>query len=66
MTYHLTYQPFNWIAGVSPTTVTKETAAEAWATVQQLEASDHRVEILGPSGHMMDRITLRELAAKEN
>lgn len=66
MPYQITYQPLNRIPGVKPKTVTIETAAEAWTTVQQLEASDEQVTITGSSGHPIGKFELRDLAAKES
>ena len=63
--YTITYQPINRIRGVTPSAVTKETAAEAWTLVQQLHASDEKTEIKDPSGRSIDWLELREIAKKE-
>jgi hypothetical protein len=65
MAFHITFEPINRIQGVKPRTVTKETAAEAWAEVQGLQASDERTSVKDDSGRHVEDWQLRELAAKE-
>jgi hypothetical protein len=63
MPFIITFEPLNRIQGVKPTTVSKETAAEAWAEVQCLMASDERVTI---NNGTMGWQELRMLAQKES
>ena len=65
MPYSITYEPMSRIAGVKPNTVTKETAAEAWALVQQLNASDEKTEIRDAHGRDIGWEELRLLAERE-
>jgi hypothetical protein len=65
MPYTITYEPLNRIPGVKPKTVTKDTAAEAWALVDALHRSDEKTEIRGPHGHSIGWEELRRLAAEE-
>ena len=65
MAYTITFQPLNRFDGVTPNTVTKATAAEAWAEVQMLEASDERVTIRDQDGQTIGWQGLRDLVAKE-
>jgi hypothetical protein len=53
------------IAGITSTTLTFETAAQALVEVQGLLASDEKVRIVDPVGRMIGRQELRDLAAKE-
>ena len=62
MPYTITFEPLNRIQGVKPTTVVKETAKEAWKTVDALMRSDERVTI---NGGMMGWQELRMLAEQE-
>jgi len=65
MAYHVTFEPRNRIQGVKPSTAVMETAAEAWAEVQMLEASDEKAEVRDDAGRVIERYELRDLAAKE-
>jgi hypothetical protein len=61
----ITFQPLTKMYGVEPTVATIETAAEAWAVVQQLEGSDEEIEIKDELGRTISREELRMLAEKE-
>ena len=65
MPYTITYQPINRIAGVTPGTATRDTAASAWMLVQQLHASDEKTEIKDPAGCAISWEELRDRAARE-
>ncbi|MBB6250113.1 hypothetical protein [Nitrospirillum iridis] len=65
MPYTITFQPLYLTAGVTPKSVTKNTAAEAWTLVQQLHASDEKTEIKDSLGHPIEWQELRILAEKE-
>jgi hypothetical protein len=65
MAYSLTYRPRPPIPGVEPKTIDVSTAAEAWVTYQQLNASDEEVFIRDISGVHIEPQELRRLAAKE-
>jgi hypothetical protein len=65
MAFYIQYQPLNPILGVGPRTVSKQTAAEAWAEIQMLEASDERVEVRDAGGRIIDKAELRVLAEQE-
>jgi len=65
MPYSITFSPLNPIQGVVPKSVTKSTAAEAWMEVQQLQASDEKVEITAPEGCEISWQELRDIAARE-
>ena len=65
MAYTITFQPLNRFDGVTPNTVTKATAAEAWAEVQMLQASDERTTIRDQDGQTISWQELRALAAQE-
>jgi len=62
MTFSVTFGPRNPIPGVRHKTVEKETAAEAWALVLQLEASDEEARVHDASGREVGREELRTLA----
>lgn len=63
MPYEITFEPLNPIRGVTPKTVTKETAKEAWKLVDGLMRSDERVTAINPG--QMGWEELRMLAEKE-
>jgi hypothetical protein len=63
--FTITFQPLTKTYGVEPTVSTIETAAEAWAVVQQLEGSDEEIEIKDEHGRAVNREELRMLAEKE-
>jgi hypothetical protein len=65
MSYSITFEPLNRIAGVKPQIVSIGTAAGAWAEVQMLQASDARVEIRDPGGRIMTSRELRRIAEAE-
>ena len=65
MPYKLTFEPRNKISGVKPSTVEIETAAEAWAEVTCLEASDEKVTVQDASGRAISSEELRIQAKKE-
>lgn len=65
MPYKITYEPLNRIVGVTPKTVEKETAAEAWKLVDGLMHSDERVTIIGPRGLKIGWQELKEIASRE-
>jgi hypothetical protein len=62
MAYKIAFEPLNRIRGVEPTTVTKETATEAWRAVEGLMRSDERVTI---NDGMMSWQRLKQLAEDE-
>ncbi len=67
-TFIITFEPLTKMSGVEPTVSTIETAAEAWAVVQQLEGSEEeieKIEIKDEHGHTISREELRMLAEKE-
>ena len=64
MAYTITFQPLNRFDGVTPNTVTKATAAEAWAEVQMLKASGEWVTIRDQAGQTISWQELRDLAAQ--
>jgi hypothetical protein len=66
MPYKITFEPLNRIAGVKPTTVEIETAAEAWREVDGLMRSDERVKIVDPRGVEIGWQWLKEIAEKED
>ncbi|TIO86084.1 hypothetical protein [Mesorhizobium sp. WSM3879] len=45
MSFKITYEPLNRIAGVQPQMVEKESARDAWIAVDALMKSDERVTI---------------------
>ena len=51
--------------GAEHATVTKASASEAWAYVQELAASHELVKIQDPSGREIDWVELRALANDE-
>lgn len=61
----ITFQPLTKTYGAESTVSTIETAAEAWAVVQQLEGSDEEIEIKDEHGRTISREELRLLAEKE-
>jgi hypothetical protein len=63
--YKITYEPVNRIMGVTAKTVERQTAAEAWALVQSLNASDERTIIRDASGKEVGWQELRAQAMKE-
>jgi hypothetical protein len=65
VSYTITSGPRNPIAGVAEKSVSKETAADAWALVQQLDASDEKATIRNSSGRWIGRRELRSRATKE-
>ena len=65
MPYRITFSPRNPISGVEESTAEEETAAAAWALVQQLEASDEKTSIKDPTGNTISWQELRDCAAKE-
>ena len=65
MPYSIIYEPLNRIAGVKPKTFTRNTAVEAWAEVQMLNASDEKTEIKDESGNVISWQELRARALKE-
>jgi hypothetical protein len=62
--YTITSGPRNPIPGTRETTVSKETAAEAWALVQKLEDSDQWTVVKDLSGRGISWQELRDRAAK--
>ena len=65
MSYKITYEPLNRIAGVEPKTVTEETASSAWDLVDKLHRSDEKTTIRNSSGRVIGWQELRDLAVKE-
>ncbi len=66
-TFIITSEPTK-MSGAEPTVSTIETAAEAWAVVQQLAGSDEeieKIEIKDEHGRTTSREELRMLAEKE-
>jgi hypothetical protein len=66
--YTIKYQPYTRprASRESPGTASKDTAADAWALVQQLMASDEKAtEIKDPSGRLISLEELRDRAASE-
>jgi hypothetical protein len=65
MPYQITYEPWLPIAGVTAKTVERETAAEAWASVTFLVASDEKTTIIDAYGWEISREELRARAQRE-
>ncbi len=65
MPYLLTYRP-RPPTGVKPTTITIETAVDAWKTYKNLTASDEKVNICLPSGAEIGWQELKMWAQKES
>jgi hypothetical protein len=68
MPYQIKYRPRTHVYDgiVKDGVAEKDSAAAAWALVQQLEISDEKIlEIRSPSGQLMSRDQLRELAQRE-
>lgn len=62
MRYTITHEPKTRVHKIKPTTVTKDTAAEAWKLVDALMHSDEQVTI---NGGIMNWQELRILANEE-
>jgi hypothetical protein len=68
MSYSVKYRPRTRVYDgvVADGLAQEDSAVAAWATIQQLEASDEKIlEIRGPSGQLMSREQIRELAKRE-
>jgi hypothetical protein len=68
MSYSIKYRPRTSVYDgvVADGLAKEETATAVWALVQQLEASDEKIlEIRAPSGQLMSRDQIRELAKRE-
>ena len=68
MSYSVKYRPRTHVYDsiVADGTAKEDSAAAAWAVIQQLEASDEKIlEIRGPSGQLMSREQIKELAKGE-
>jgi hypothetical protein len=65
MTYQITYEPLLPMEGIAPTTIERETAAEAWAAVLVLTANSKKTMIIDPDGKKISQQKLHARANKE-
>jgi hypothetical protein len=65
MPYEITFWSKPYLSATGKNTIHKDTAAEAWTLVRQLEASDETVEIRRVPGGEISRAHLRMLAEQE-
>jgi hypothetical protein len=68
MPYSVKYRPRTRVYdGVVPDGIAeKDSAGAAWALIQQLEMSDEKIlEIRGPSGRILSREEIKELAMRK-
>jgi hypothetical protein len=68
MSYSVKFRPLTRVYDgvVADDTAVEDSAVATWALIQQLEASDEKIlEIRGPSGRLMSREQIKELAQRE-
>ena len=65
MPYAITFWSKPYLPTAPKNMIHKRTAAEAWASVQQLTMSDETVEITDPSGRVIEQQELKMLAERE-